>query len=116
MRIVAGAARGRSLQAPPGRDTRPTSDRAREGLFSTLGTLLDLAQRREGDVLGAAQSGRRSRLRLLELLRDGDLIVAARTEATAFVDGDPELDAHPVLRDAIAAMLDEERAEYLEKA
>jgi 16S rRNA (guanine966-N2)-methyltransferase len=39
---VAGAAKGRPLVAPPGRDTRPTSDRAREGLFSTLGTLLDL--------------------------------------------------------------------------
>ena len=42
MRIVAGAARGRPLVAPQGRDTRPTSDRAREGLFSTLATLVDL--------------------------------------------------------------------------
>ena len=36
MRIVAGTARGRRLQAPPGRTTRPTSDRTREALFSTL--------------------------------------------------------------------------------
>ena len=35
-RIVAGAARGRRLAVPPGRGTRPTSDRAREGLFSAL--------------------------------------------------------------------------------
>ncbi|HVF06297.1 MAG TPA: 16S rRNA (guanine(966)-N(2))-methyltransferase RsmD [Frankiaceae bacterium] len=42
MRIVAGAARGRPLAAPPGRDTRPTSDRAREGLFSTLESLRGL--------------------------------------------------------------------------
>lgn len=42
MRIVAGAARGRPLAAPTGRDTRPTSDRAREGLFSTLASLTDL--------------------------------------------------------------------------
>jgi len=35
-RIIAGAARGRRLAAPPGRRTRPTSDRAREGLFGTL--------------------------------------------------------------------------------
>ncbi|HEV2891326.1 MAG TPA: 16S rRNA (guanine(966)-N(2))-methyltransferase RsmD [Frankiaceae bacterium] len=42
MRIVAGAAKGRPLVAPTGRDTRPTSDRAREGLFSTLATLVDL--------------------------------------------------------------------------
>ncbi len=42
MRIVAGHARGRPIAAPPGRETRPTSDRAREGLFSTLLTLVDL--------------------------------------------------------------------------
>jgi ATP-dependent DNA helicase RecG len=76
---------------------------------------LDLAQRREGDVLGAAQSGRRSRLRLLELLRDGDLILAARAEATTLVESDPDLDGEPALREALAAALDDERAEYLEK-
>ena len=42
MRIVAGVAKGRPLVAPTGRDTRPTSDRAREGLFSTLASLTDL--------------------------------------------------------------------------
>ncbi len=36
MRIIAGAWRGRPLTAPPGQATRPTSDRAREGLFSML--------------------------------------------------------------------------------
>jgi len=36
MRIIAGAWRGRPLEAPPGQGTRPTSDRAREGLFSML--------------------------------------------------------------------------------
>jgi 16S rRNA (guanine966-N2)-methyltransferase len=41
-RIIGGTARGRVLAAPPGRDTRPTSDRAREGLFSTLQSLRDL--------------------------------------------------------------------------
>jgi ATP-dependent DNA helicase RecG len=77
---------------------------------------LDLRQRREGDVLGATQSGRRSGLRLLELLRDEPLILEAREAATALVETDPDLDDHPTLRSAIAAMLDEERAEYLEKA
>jgi 16S rRNA (guanine966-N2)-methyltransferase len=42
MRIIAGAAKGRPLVAPPGRDTRPTSDRAREGLFSTLASLVEV--------------------------------------------------------------------------
>jgi 16S rRNA (guanine(966)-N(2))-methyltransferase RsmD len=37
VRVVAGAYRGRRLQAPPGRSTRPTSDRVREALFSILG-------------------------------------------------------------------------------
>ncbi|HEV2999774.1 MAG TPA: 16S rRNA (guanine(966)-N(2))-methyltransferase RsmD [Solirubrobacteraceae bacterium] len=39
MRIVAGRFGGRRLTAPPGRDTRPTSDRVREALFSILGPL-----------------------------------------------------------------------------
>ncbi|MFY1633350.1 ATP-dependent DNA helicase RecG [Solwaraspora sp. WMMB335] len=76
---------------------------------------LDLEQRREGDVLGATQSGRRSHLRLLSLLRDTDLIVEARSEAIELLDGDPELTRHPALADAVGALVDEERAEYLEK-
>lgn len=36
MRVIAGAARGHPLSAPPGRTTRPTSDRVREALFSSL--------------------------------------------------------------------------------
>ncbi|MER7332536.1 MULTISPECIES: ATP-dependent DNA helicase RecG [unclassified Micromonospora] len=76
---------------------------------------LDLEQRREGDVLGATQSGRRSHLRLLSLLRDADLIRDARAEAIALVEEDPELARHPALAASVAALVDEERAEYLEK-
>jgi ATP-dependent DNA helicase RecG len=76
---------------------------------------LDLEQRREGDVLGASQSGRRSHLRLLSLLKDRDLIGDARLEAIELVAADPELSAHPALREWVAALVDEERAEYLEK-
>ncbi|MEU0675031.1 16S rRNA (guanine(966)-N(2))-methyltransferase RsmD [Streptomyces sp. NPDC006172] len=39
-RVIAGAAGGRRLAVPPGTGTRPTSDRAREGLFSTWQSLL----------------------------------------------------------------------------
>ncbi len=39
MRVIAGAYGGRRLHAPPGADTRPTSDRVREALFSVLGDL-----------------------------------------------------------------------------
>jgi ATP-dependent DNA helicase RecG len=77
---------------------------------------LDLEQRREGDVLGEAQSGRRSSLRLLTLLRDEKLIMAAREEATSLIDADPELGGHPLLAAELDALVDEERAEYLEKA
>ncbi|MDR7273289.1 ATP-dependent DNA helicase RecG [Catenuloplanes atrovinosus] len=76
---------------------------------------LDLEQRREGDVLGAAQSGRRSHLRLLSLLRDQKLITEARAQALALVRDDPELDRHPALAASVAALVDDERAEYLEK-
>jgi ATP-dependent DNA helicase RecG len=76
---------------------------------------LDLEQRREGDVLGAAQSGRRSGLRMLSLLRDEDVIADARKEAFAIIEEDPELLAHPRLAAEVAAIAEKERAEYLEK-
>jgi ATP-dependent DNA helicase RecG len=76
---------------------------------------LDLEQRREGDVLGAAQSGRRSHLRLLSLLRDADLIGEARLAAIELVEEDPELTGHPALAAAVAQLVDADRAEYLEK-
>jgi ATP-dependent DNA helicase RecG len=77
---------------------------------------IDLKQRREGNVLGTAQSGRRTSLRLLQLTDDEDLIVAARGAATALVDADPALASEPALADAVAALLEHEQAEYLEKA
>lgn len=50
-RVVSGSARGRRLVVPEGRGTRPTADRAREGLFSTLESLLgSLAGRRVADL------------------------------------------------------------------
>lgn len=77
---------------------------------------LDLEQRREGDVLGAAQAGRRSSLRLLTLLKDEELIGLARQEAEELVGADPALAGQPALAAAISALLDAERAEFLAKA
>jgi ATP-dependent DNA helicase RecG len=95
---------------------------ARERLDAVASTLdgfrlaeLDLEQRREGDVLGEAQSGRRSHLRLLSLLRDREVIEDARREAIDLLDRDPDLADHPALAAAVAALVDEERAEFLEK-
>jgi len=76
---------------------------------------LDLEQRKEGDVLGARQSGGKSQLRLLRLLRDEDLILQAREDAFAIVNADPSLEQHPALRDVIASALDDEQAAYLER-
>jgi ATP-dependent DNA helicase RecG len=99
----------------------PRASTARERLDAVAATLdgfqlsrLDLEQRREGDVLGAAQAGRRSSLRLLQLLKDEDLIGVAREEATAVVSADPDLARHPALREAIEELLGVQ-AEYLDK-
>ena len=77
---------------------------------------LDVEQRREGDVLGAAQSGRRRQLRLLSLLRDEELIAEARLEAQTIVAADPTLAAHPLLAAQVAALVNDDQADYLEKA
>jgi ATP-dependent DNA helicase RecG len=101
----------------------PTGTPARDRLDAVASTSdgfelsrIDLEQRREGDVLGASQSGSRSSLRMLAVLRDEDVIVASREEATALVLGDPDLATVPALARAVAALLDEERADYLEKS
>ena len=76
---------------------------------------LDLEQRREGDVLGSAQSGVRSHLRLLRVIRDEDLISQARDVAERLVAKDPILDSMPQLKIEVDKLRQEERAAYLEK-
>ena len=75
---------------------------------------LDLESRREGDVLGASQSGGRSGLRFLRLARDEDLIVQAHEAAWRTVEADPELQRHPALARALTR-LDAARAAFLER-
>lgn len=76
---------------------------------------LDLELRREGDILGAAQSGKRSGLKLLSLLRDEDVIAASRASAQEIVEKDPDLKKYHGLAQMVADVVDVERAEYLEK-
>ncbi len=76
---------------------------------------VDLRQRREGDVLGVSQSGRRSGLALLSVLRDGDVIAAARAAADPLVAQDPTLAAHPALASAIAEWGREDRLSHVDK-
>jgi ATP-dependent DNA helicase RecG len=101
----------------------PPASPARERLSAVAATVdgfelarLDLSARREGDVLGVAQSGRRSSLRLLSVLRDEDVIIAARAAASDLITADPALAGEPALAAAIAELVGEQAAEFLERS
>ncbi|WP_050815320.1 ATP-dependent DNA helicase RecG [Dietzia alimentaria] len=74
---------------------------------------LDLVQRREGDVLGDAQSGALSQLRLLSVVDDGEVIEIARRHAEEILDDDPGLLRHPALAERVRRLAGSEEAEYL---
>jgi ATP-dependent DNA helicase RecG len=100
----------------------PEASAARQRLNAVASTLdgfelsrIDLEQRREGDVLGQAQSGARTSLRMLAVIEDEEIIAQAREEAAAVVAADPDLERLPGLRTALDALLDEEREQYLDK-
>ncbi|MEB8337666.1 helicase-related protein [Streptomyces endophyticus] len=117
-RVGRGSAPGLCLLVTEMPEAAPA--RARLGaVASTLDgfelSRIDLEQRREGDVLGQAQSGVRSSLRMLAVIEDEEIIAEAREEATKVVTADPELDHLPALRIALDALLDEEREQYLDK-
>jgi ATP-dependent DNA helicase RecG len=76
---------------------------------------IDLDQRSEGDVLGKAQSGVRSHLRLLKVLRDEPLIEKARLAGSKLVEGDPSLVQLPTLAAAVAQLRDEEASSFVDK-
>ncbi|MFE7788210.1 ATP-dependent DNA helicase RecG [Streptomyces sp. NPDC057460] len=117
-RVGRGSAAGLCLLVSEAHEASP----ARARLSAVAATLdgfelsrIDLEQRREGDVLGQAQSGVRSSLRMLTVIDDEEVIAAAREEAVAVVAADPELAHLPELRTALDALLDKEREEYLDK-
>lgn len=117
-RVGRGSAPGLCLLVSEAHEASP----ARARLSAVAATLdgfelsrIDLEQRREGDVLGQAQSGVRSSLRMLTVIDDEEVIAAAREEAVAIVAADPELEHLPELRTVLAALLDKEREEYLDK-
>ncbi|MDQ3456048.1 MAG: ATP-dependent DNA helicase RecG, partial [Actinomycetota bacterium] len=117
-RVGRGSAPGLCLfvtEAPAG---SPSRERLAAVAATTDGfevSRLDLEHRREGDVLGAAQSGRTS-LKLLSLLQHEDLIAEARAVATALVAADPDLRDYPALADEVAMLAWDDRAAYLDKA
>jgi ATP-dependent DNA helicase RecG len=75
----------------------------------------DLKLRREGDILGASQSGGRSTLKLLRVLEHEDIIVRARQDAQDIVGRDPLLARHPRLAEAIDEYLNPEKEAFLER-
>ncbi|MFF1715892.1 ATP-dependent DNA helicase RecG [Streptomyces sp. NPDC058268] len=117
-RVGRGAAPGLCLLVTD----MPEASPARARLGAVAATLdgfelsrIDLEQRREGDVLGQAQSGVRSSLRMLAVIEDEEIIAEAREEAVAVVSADPDLEHLPELRTALDALLDDEREQYLDK-
>ena len=95
---------------------------ARERLNAVAATLdgfelsrIDLEQRREGDVLGATQSGSASHLRLLRVIRDENLIERARTKAQDLIATSLDLSSYPGLRSELNAMQRDMAVDYLDK-
>uniref|UniRef100_A0AAU2VM23 ATP-dependent DNA helicase RecG n=1 Tax=Streptomyces sp. NBC_00008 TaxID=2903610 RepID=A0AAU2VM23_9ACTN len=117
-RVGRGSAPGLCLLVSEAHEASP----ARARLSAVAATLdgfelsrIDLEERREGDVLGRAQSGVRSSLRVLSVIDDEEVIAAARAEAVEVVAADPELEHLPELRLVLDALLDKDREEYLDK-
>ncbi len=75
----------------------------------------DLKLRREGDILGASQSGGRSTLKLLRVLEHEDIIARARQDAQRIVAADPSLAGEPALAAAIDEYLNPEKEAFLER-
>jgi ATP-dependent DNA helicase RecG len=101
----------------------PPDSPARERLDAVAATLdgfelarLDLRQRREGDVLGAAQSGRAGSLRFLSVLDHDQVIAAARAAAERIVGADPSLSEFGGLSQHVADLLGREQVQYLDKS
>jgi len=118
-RVGRGTAPGICLlvtEMPGGTATRERLDAVASTLDGFELARVDLEMRREGDILGATQSGNRSALRLLSLLRDEEVIGEAREEAQELVARSPDLAEFPGLATMVASLVNDTKAEYLEKA
>ena len=75
----------------------------------------DLKLRREGDILGASQSGGRSTLKLLRVLEHEDVIAGHGRTPSGSWPPDPSLQQHPALAEAIDGYLNPEKEAFLER-
>jgi ATP-dependent DNA helicase RecG len=117
-RVGRGGIPGLCLLVSSAADGSPAMER----MTAVAGTLdgfelsrIDLDQRREGDVLGRAQSGTKSHLRLLRVLRDEKLIEESRRVAQELIREDPKLEKHTSLAAQVALLKEEEGSAFLDK-
>jgi ATP-dependent DNA helicase RecG len=117
-RVGRGSEPGLCLLLTAAPEDAPARERLDAVASSTDGfelSRLDVELRHEGDVLGTRQSGVRSSLRLLSVVRDEDVIADAREAATAVIASDPELTQNPGLAAAVERLEATEQADYLER-
>ena len=117
-RVGRGSVPGLCLLVSAAQEESPAMQRL-EAVAQTLDGFelarIDLEQRSEGDVLGKSQSGLKSQLRLLRVLRDEPLIERARTIAQSLVQNDPELLKMPQLASAVAKLAEAQTSAYMDK-
>jgi ATP-dependent DNA helicase RecG len=118
-RVGRGRVPGLCLLVTNAQDESPSMHR----LIAVASTLdgfelarIDLEQRKEGDVLGRSQSGGKSHLRLLRVLRDEELINRAREAANKILAGDPEINKLPLLQSEVNKLKSDEAARFMDKS
>jgi len=117
-RVGRGGAQGLCLLISRAAPDSPAMDRLTAVASTNDGFALaqiDLEQRSEGDVLGAAQSGSKSHLHLLKVLYDEELIASAREDAEWLINHDEELFDYPLLRKELSDVMALDEARYMEK-
>ena len=117
-RVGRGGLPGTCLLVTNLEDGHPSRERLDAVAATTDGFELsrrDLELRREGDILGASQSGGRSTLKLLRAIQDEKVIERARADAYALIQEDPDLLDHPALNEAIEAYLNPEKEAFLDR-
>ncbi|MFM8868743.1 MAG: helicase-related protein, partial [Candidatus Nanopelagicus sp.] len=118
-RVGRGSAPGLCLLVSSAAEDSPSMQRL-AAVASTLDGFelarIDLEQRKEGDVLGRSQSGGRSHLRLLRVLRDEALIDKARTVSNQLLKNDPALNNLPALKQEVEKLKEDESARFMDKS
>ncbi|WP_199849465.1 ATP-dependent DNA helicase RecG [Blastococcus sp. Marseille-P5729] len=117
-RVGRGSAKGLCLLVTPMPSSTKPFERLRVLEETSNGFEIadrDLELRREGDILGVAQSGTRSQLRLLSLRDDADLLILARELCDRIIAEDPRLEQHPMLRSLLSSLDQQRTLDYLLK-